>query len=564
MQETKICSCWTKFEILDEDKVFYDKISPTFNWTKYNIPTPTLCPECRQQRRYSFLNERKLYKNKCALTGKSLITLYSPEKPYTIYHKDEWDSDRWDASDYAQDFDFSKTFAEQFDELMKKVPRPHNLSMKSENCDYTYSGFSKNCYIFFVGAYCENCYYSEYSINCSYCVDCNDVHESENCYECKESTKLYKCVHLRKSENCDSCNFGFNLQNCKNCLFCYNLNNKSYCIENKQYSKEEYEKILEELDLWNHKKFLQAIVKFEWMEDKFIVKNLNLKNSENCLWDALKNCKNVQHAYWGTDSEDCKFSYMCNYNNDCYDTSSFKSDHCYEVLSGWPSLKNCMFWFDLGDDVKNTYYCNFCYNSSHLFWCIGLKHKKYCILNKQYSKKEYENLMEKIVEHMKTTGEWGEFFPSSISPHGYNETVANEYFPMERKEAIEKNYKWMDAEYPINVPEWMAKIESSNLAELDGLNKELEKKILNTAIICEESRKPYRIIAAELDFYKKHNIPLPRKHQDIRYQNRIAKRTKKKIYDRKCDKCEIDIKSTYDSSSSETVFRESCYSKEIY
>ncbi len=564
MEETKICSCGTEFKILDEDIKFYDKISPIFNWTKYNIPTPTLCPECRQQRRYSFLNERKLYKNKCAISWKPLITVYSPEKEYTIYHKDEWDWDKWDALNYWQDFDFSKTFFEQFAQLIKKVPRPHNLSMKNENSEYAYSGFCKNCYLFFVWAYCEDCYYSEYTINCSHCIDCNDIHDSENCYECTESTNLYKCVYLRKSENCDNCKFGFNLQNCKNCLFCHNLNNKSYCIENKQYSKEEYEQYIDNIKLWNHWDFLQALAKFESMEDKFIVKNLNLINSENCLWDALKNCKNIQHAYWGTNSENCKFSYMCNYNNDCYDTSSFQSDYCYEMLSGWPNLKNCMFWFDLGDNVDHAYYCNFCYNSSHLFWCIGLKHKKYCILNKQYSKEEYENLMEKIVQHMQTTWEWGEFFPSSISPFGYNETVAYEYFPIERKNAIEKNYKWMDKEYPINVPEGMERIESDNLPELDDLNPELEKKILKTAIICEDSGKPYRITEQELNFYKKHKIPLPRKHHDIRYQNRISKRTEKKLYDRNCDKCEISLKSTYPSDTPKTVYCEDCYLKEIY
>ena len=31
---------------------------------------------------------------------------------------------------------------------------------------------------------------------------------------------------------------------------------------------------------------------------------------------------------------------------------------------------------------------------------------------------------------MMITGEWGEFFPSSLSPFGYNETVAQEYFPL--------------------------------------------------------------------------------------------------------------------------------------
>jgi hypothetical protein len=40
-------------------------------------------------------------------------------------------------------------------------------------------------------------------------------------------------------------------------------------------------------------------------------------------------------------------------------------------------------------------------NSSNLFGCIGLRGKEYCILNKQYTKEEYEALVPKIIEKMK-------------------------------------------------------------------------------------------------------------------------------------------------------------------
>ena len=36
-------------------------------------------------------------------------------------------------------------------------------------------------------------------------------------------------------------------------------------------------------------------------------------------------------------------------------------------------------------------------------------------------------------------GEWGEFFPASLSPFGYNETVANEYYPLSRDSVIPAN-----------------------------------------------------------------------------------------------------------------------------
>jgi hypothetical protein len=96
-----------------------------------------------------------------------------------------------------------------------------------------------------------------------------------------------------------------------------------------------------------------------------------------------------------------------------------------------------------GDHVILSYLCP--QNVSNLFLCVGLRNKSYCILNKQYTKEEYEELVPRIIEKMMTTPlrqgfegqmEWGEFFPTSLSPFGYNETVAQEYFPMMREEAL--------------------------------------------------------------------------------------------------------------------------------
>ena len=122
----------------------------------------------------------------------------------------------------------------------------------------------------------------------------------------------------------------------------------------------------------------------------------------------------------------------------------------------------------------------------------------------------------------------------------------------------------MDKEYPVNIPEWMARINAKDLPELKDLNSKLEKEILTTAIICEDSWKPYRIIKPELDFYKKHNIALPRKHQDIRQLERLKFRNPRKLFDRKCDKCDLDMKTTYESNRPESIFCQSCYEKEVY
>jgi len=60
-----------------------------------------------------------------------------------------------------------------------------------------------------------------------------------------------------------------------------------------------------------------------------------------------------------------------------------------------------------------------------LFGCIGLKRNEYCVLNRQYSKDEYKKTVLRLIEHMKKTGEYGEFFPIDISPFKCEDTVAN-------------------------------------------------------------------------------------------------------------------------------------------
>ena len=117
--EAKQCrKCNSNFEITDKDLEFYKKISPVFNGEKFQIPTPSLCPDCRQQRRLSFRNERKLYKRKCDATGENIISIYSPDKEFIVYEQSFWWSDKWSPLDYWKDFDFSKSFFEQF----KNVP----------------------------------------------------------------------------------------------------------------------------------------------------------------------------------------------------------------------------------------------------------------------------------------------------------------------------------------------------------------------------------------------------------------------------------------------------------
>src|SRR3989339_599233 len=188
MSEQKTCKqCDQSFIIEEEDLEFYNKISPTFNGEKYQIPVPTLCPNCPQQRRLSFRNERNLYNRKCDLTGKQIISIYSPDKPYKVYDQEAWWSDKWDPLEYGKEFDFSRPFFDQFKELQVVVPRVSLTNTNSENSEYTnYTANNKNCYLIFSNSYGhnENCYYGTCLSKSKNCVDSINIFDCELTFDC--------------------------------------------------------------------------------------------------------------------------------------------------------------------------------------------------------------------------------------------------------------------------------------------------------------------------------------------------------------------------------------------
>ena len=94
--------------------------------------------------------ERKLYKRKCDATGKEIVSMYSPNKSFKVYHQDYWWSDAWDPMDYGRDFDFGRGFFEQFGELMRDVPTPALSTDVNKNSDYTNeAGYLEDCYLVF-------------------------------------------------------------------------------------------------------------------------------------------------------------------------------------------------------------------------------------------------------------------------------------------------------------------------------------------------------------------------------------------------------------------------------
>ena len=567
--KTKTCqNCKSKFNIEPKDFEFYQKI---------DVPEPTLCPECRMVRKTAFYNARSLYKRKCDFSKKDIISIYRPGTPYKVYHQKIWYSDKWDPMDYGQDYDFNKPFFEQFHQLMKDIPWAHNINVGSVNSDYcTACFYCKNCYLC-VGNSIEDCLYLYGGFKSKNCLDSMFIFDSENCYECIHTDNNYEVFFSQYTDQCFDSSFLYNCRNLLNCFGCVNLRHKKYHIFNKPYSKKEYEREIRNYNLGSYKNFLKFKKKFNEFKLQFPRKYAEISYSDNVIGDNCKETKNCYYCFHTTKGvEDCKYVLYGGLNlKDSYDIldSGSNAQLFYETaISGVGGCYRVLFSIAVIERSHDVQYSMNCNSSNNLFGCIALRHKKYCILNKQYTKEEYEKITEKIKKQMNKMPyidkkgrvyKYGEFFPAEFSPFDYNETLAREYFPLSKEQILKHGYNWhkrLKSDYqptikPKDLPDQIDDVKDSILKEIIKCAHE------NT---CQGSGV-FRLIPQELKFYKKMNLPLPRLCPDCRNQERIKQRNPLKLWRRQCMNkgCPNEFMTTYAPDRPEIVYCESCYSKEV-
>ncbi|MBI5152515.1 hypothetical protein HZA39_03200 [Candidatus Peregrinibacteria bacterium] len=546
----KTCkNCEAQFQITQDDSNFYKKI---------DAPEPVECYDCRQQRRLAYRNERNLYQGICDKCKKQIISIYSPDKPYTVYCNTCWWGDDWDPMEYGVDFDpeHSGPFFPQWQKLYDAVPKISLIVLGDNiNSDYTHDVYRlKDCYLVFDGEQARDCYYGETFIHLVDCVDFLALQRSELCYETINSFNCYNCSFTRFCKDCAESNFLIDCIGCKNCFFCANLRQKQYCIFNKQYSREEYRKKAAEINLGDYKTLQKVKKDFE----KFVItspkKAMRGVQNENVSGDNIDNCKNVFYSFDCVAARDCKYCTNIEVGaNDCFDVDIWGDNLnlAYNSECVGAGSQNIIASYYTALTASNIYYSAFAMNGVHnLFGCVALRHKKFCILNKQYSEKEYRALFPRILSRMKSTGEWGQFFPISTSPFGYNETVAQDFFPITRLEALKKGYKWK--------PKDMREHKAQTYKIPDNITS-VPNSITDEILACEDCGKNYKIIAQELRFYRKKNLPIPRKCYVCRYKDRLSLRNPRKLWKRICKKCGVSLQSSYEQARPEPIYCEKCY-----
>ncbi len=561
-----------EFEISEKDLDFYKKMGLITDEDLSGLPT--LCPDERLRRKLAWRNERNLYWRECDGTGKKILSMYDEDSEFPVYGHDYWWSDKHDGKDFGRNFDFSKTFFENFRDLQKVVPKISQNIALNENSEFVnVAGYCKDCFWVFEADNVEGCLHCNVIYYSNFCVDNSFIYSCELCYECLDCKNCYDSKFLQNCQNCSNSAFLKDCIGCKDCFGCVNLRNKQYYFLNKKCTKSEYETKLKNLNLEKYSNLKNMRTQAREFFEKFPHKFYTGTSNENISGDYIFNSKNLKESFDCWDCEDSSFISRMRKTKNSMDVFGFGlegTELCYECNDVGINIMDVKFSNSIYGECTNIDYSESCMNScKNLFGCIGLKKSEYCILNKKYSKEEFFILKAKIISHMKKTGEWGEFFPMELSPFGYNETVANEYFPFEEPNFLSPGLD--------NIQEFKPGLENSNLKynwkiekskkylgeeiNIPDDIKEIKDDICEKILTCEISGQAYKIQKSELKFYRKMNLPIPRICPDERYKKRMALRNPRTLFERTCDniKCDEKFETTFDLERKEKVFCEKCY-----
>ena len=255
----------------------------------------------------------------------------------------------------------------------------------------------------------------------------------------------------------------------------------------------------------------------------------------------MKSCNQTDYGFDVYDQEQTAYMFDVRETKDSRDiyTGGVQCEltyECHSILQTQNSMGLNVCW----DGNYNLFYCDHCFTSHDLFGCIGLRKQKFCILNKQYSEADYQQLTRQIITTMQAAGEWGEFYPITLSPFAYNETVAQEYFPRSETTVKTNGWQW-------HVPD---------PADYKPAQGDL--------LVCRDCRKNYRLVASELKYYKQFGVPQPELCPQCRHLARMQLRNPRQLWPRTCMKCRTTVATTYQPDRPEMIYCTSCFQKEVY
>ncbi|MCX6807988.1 MAG: hypothetical protein NTZ80_04315 [Patescibacteria group bacterium] len=494
---------------------------------------PETSPTFRLMQLGAFWQSWNLHHRKCDKTGRDIISVFRPDCPYPVWHKDEWIKN---ANPPSIEFNQNQPVFDQMWGVFQKSPIAHNVGAGNENCEYTDDWwYSKNCYLCHSGFKCEDaryCYRTLRSKDCQYCVLSED---NELCVDLINSHKCFSTIYSYNCHLCHNSAFLYDCRNCDNCMFCWNLRNKKYCFQNEQLTEAEYRAKAAELDFKSRMKYDKAKESFQKiLENQAWLKASTIEKCENSTGDYLDQCKDCEECYFLTSG----------------------AENCIHTVRAGANIKDCL--DAIGPAFQTELIYLTCMAQDKCFGCCGLVGKNYCIFNQQYTKTQYEKPLAEVIEYMQKTNEYGQFFPGYFAANPYEESWASFYWPLTFDEQKKYGFRIKLSEEKRSP----ASLDSSKIPDNINLAK---PEIMNQIFWDDQYGRPFQIQKADIDFSSKLGIPLP----NCFYMHRIQDNFRwipfnGSMRNARCAKCKKEVRTSWSEKYDRGILCEACYQKEIY
>ncbi|MFH1405334.1 MAG: hypothetical protein ABIH21_04540 [Patescibacteria group bacterium] len=482
-------------------------------WYKdFFVPPSPYAPETRMKLFGAAWAGFSWWWNKDATTGKKILTHVHPHSGFKVVSDKEWFSS--DYTNMGVVYDFGQGFFNQFLQLVKTVPfsvsknftPPHNsiarASFGDENSYFVVATKSKRC------AYMENVTDAEDTVEA---VLSNNIFQSQNiCH----SHRISNCYWIRQSYDCMNCWFMFDCRNCEHCFGAWNKRYKKYLWFNEQLTQEEWETRFAQVNTCSRSVMNEHEAKFrDVLNSQAVWPNGFITNCQNSSGDYLDKCIDC-YKCWG--SENAKDEWYSIWSQSGAEHNAFGlfpgSNNCYES----PAAINCKqaYFSYFVSQCQNVEYCIECSECENCFGCTNIRHKNFCILNKQYSEVEYWALLDHIKCDMLERGEYGKYFSGAFTcvPHDSSNgrTIFSDWAEKEKQELSIQSY-----DHGLNgaFGDWEGKtFEDLNFVPdaVDTIETEsFSKHVFQDP---ELYNRPFTYHPLELELYKKLKTPIPAKH----------------------------------------------------
>ncbi|PJA47369.1 hypothetical protein CO172_01905 [Candidatus Uhrbacteria bacterium CG_4_9_14_3_um_filter_36_7] len=384
-------------------------------YRKFNVPPSKYSPNTRWKILAYFSTGFQFWWNKHFETGESVLSFHHPATGIRVLPDQEW-LER-DFSNVSLLLSTDQSFFDQLYILTRKVPyrATYDLVPPEQSISLVSLG-EQDCY-FTLGSRGKRNFFSWVCMdgeNSSLVFLSNNVVDSHQILHCN---RIFQCKYLRECFDCmDSC-FLFDCRSCQYCFGASNKRNRKYLWWNEQLSKEEWEKRRAEVNLGKRSVVEECEQSFEklLLEDTIWPENFNEKTTDSTgeYLNGSVNCSQCYSAVSGSlYNFRCTYSIgSCSHCAFCWGSKDTSESYFSVTIAG---SNKCQFCFRCPQN-DTCYYCLMCDNCQYCFGCVGLRRKKYYILNQPYTEENYWKEVDKIMCKMLEDNEHGDFFPTKFS-----------------------------------------------------------------------------------------------------------------------------------------------------